>query len=40
MLKDTLKIDSLKNDILQAIVPPIQDNGLKFDYLITRAIKV
>ena len=38
-LKDTQKIESLKNDILQAVMPYIHDNVLKLEYLITKAIK-
>ncbi len=38
-LKDAQKIESLKNDILQAIAPNICENVLKLDYLITKAIK-
>lgn len=38
-LKDAQKIESLKKDILQAIMPYFHDNILKLDYLITLAIK-
>jgi ubiquinone/menaquinone biosynthesis C-methylase UbiE len=38
-LKDTQKIESLKRDVLEAIVPYTQDNALRLDYLITNAVK-
>jgi ubiquinone/menaquinone biosynthesis C-methylase UbiE len=38
-LKDAQKIESLKKDVLQAIVPYTQDNALRLDYLITCAVK-
>jgi len=38
-LKDPQKIESLKEDILQAIIPYIHDNVLRLDYLITVATK-
>lgn len=38
-LKENQKIDSLREDILQAIIPYIHDNLLRLDYLITVAIK-
>lgn len=40
ILKDSQKIESLRNDVLQAITPYIQDNVLRLDYLITLARKV
>ncbi len=38
-LKDAQEIESLKNDVLQTLAPYIQDNVLRLDYQITRAIK-
>ncbi len=38
-LKDTQEVESLKNDVLQAIMPYFHDNLLKLDYLITVSIK-
>jgi len=38
-LKEPQKIESLREDILQAIIPFIHDNLLTLDYLITKAIK-
>jgi SAM-dependent methyltransferase len=38
-IKDPQKIDSLRNDILQAIVPYLHENILRLDYLITVATK-
>jgi hypothetical protein len=39
-LKEPQKIESLRNDMLKAILPYIHDNALRLDYLITVAIKV
>jgi SAM-dependent methyltransferase len=38
-IKDPQKIESLRNDILQAIVPYLCENILRLDYLITVATK-
>ena len=38
-IKDPQKIESLRNDILQAIVPYLHENTLGLDYLITVATK-
>jgi SAM-dependent methyltransferase len=38
-IKDPQKIESLRNDILQAIVPYLHENILRLDYLITVATK-
>jgi hypothetical protein len=38
-IKDPQKIQSLRNDILQAIVPYLHENILRLDYLITVATK-
>ncbi len=38
-LKDPQKVEVLKKDILQAIVPFIHDNVLRLDYLVTVATK-
>ena len=39
LLRDAQKVESLRNDVLQAITPYIQDNVLRLDYLITVARK-
>ncbi len=38
-LKDTHEVESLKKDILQAIMPYFHDYVLMLDYLVTVAIK-
>ncbi len=38
-LKEPQKVESLRNDILEAIEPYIHDNVLRLDYLVTMAIK-
>jgi hypothetical protein len=38
-IKDTQKIEPLRNDILQAIVPYLHENILRLDYLITVGTK-
>jgi len=38
-IKDYSKIEALKKDVLDAILPYYKDNELKLDYLLTRAIK-
>ncbi|MER5175161.1 MAG: hypothetical protein ABJB76_05805 [Candidatus Nitrosocosmicus sp.] len=38
-LKDAQNIESLRKDVLEAIMPYFQDNVLRLDYLITMAIK-
>jgi hypothetical protein len=39
ILKEPQKIESLRQDVLEAIKPYIQDNVLRLDYLVTVAIK-
>ncbi len=40
LIKDPQKIESLRNDVLKSVVPFINDNALRLDYLITMAIKL
>ena len=40
ILNEPQKIESLRNDVLEAITPYIKDNVLRLDYLVTVAIKV
>lgn len=39
-INDPKKIEVLRQDVLKAITPYINDNVLRLDYLITRATKV
>jgi SAM-dependent methyltransferase len=39
ILKEPQKIESLRQDVLEAITPYIKDNVLRLDYLVTVAIK-
>jgi SAM-dependent methyltransferase len=39
MLKDHQKVEALKRDVLQVVLPYIHDNVLRLDYLITVATK-
>ena len=38
-LKEPQKIESLRQDVLEAITPYMKDNILRLDYLVTVAIK-